>query len=140
SGREDLNLRPLAPEAGLARLDRARPPSQASHLSHTSHRTTGVCRGRATLCREEDTIRSDSDRVFRSAAAAGLRAEFPLQRPSPPGERWDEMNVSSPVDPPLTVLLARFREGDTGALAAIFDRTARGLFRSALHLAPDAAS
>jgi len=50
------------------------------------------------------------------------------------------MSSSSSADPPLAVLLARFRGGDTEALAAIFDATGPGLFRSALHLAPDVAS
>src|SRR6185295_16879021 len=48
------------------------------------------------------------------------------------------MTLEAPTDPPLAALLARFRQGDTEALAAIFDATGPGLFRSALHLAPDA--
>lgn len=47
------------------------------------------------------------------------------------------MDSESPADRPLDTLLARFREGDTDALAAIFDATAPGLFRTALHVAPD---
>ena len=63
-----------------------------------------------------------------------------MQRTAAAGERWDEMSHAVPPDPSLAALLTRFREGDTEALAAIFDATAPGLFRSALHLAPDAAS
>jgi RNA polymerase sigma-70 factor (ECF subfamily) len=49
-------------------------------------------------------------------------------------------NATPGPDPPLEALLARFRSGDTEALAGIFDATAPGLFRTALHLAPDAAA
>jgi hypothetical protein len=54
SGREDLNLRPLAPEAAPNRLDRACPPSHASPVSHTSRELRGVRNSGATLCRVED--------------------------------------------------------------------------------------
>ena len=51
------------------------------------------------------------------------------------------MDDASRPDPDLDALLSRFREsGDPRALAALFDAAAPGLFRTALHLAPDAAS
>lgn len=49
-------------------------------------------------------------------------------------------DVPGPMPPPLDALLARFRAGDTDALAALFDAAAPGLFRAALHVAPDAAA
>ena len=51
------------------------------------------------------------------------------------------MDDSDRPAPDMDALLARFREsGDPRALAALFDAAAPGLFRTALHLAPDAAS
>jgi RNA polymerase sigma factor (sigma-70 family) len=47
---------------------------------------------------------------------------------------------TAPATPPLDEYLARFRAGDMDALGALFDATAPGLFRAALHIAPDAAA